>query len=177
MAFYVMRFAWCEVDCAEIPKQFDILLRFNDKTNSNFIMCQTSLISRNIVRISTRSFEQNVEAVSGNVITHNKLRRLNRALDSLYELIYSQFNDINSEDYKVIGPQMCLLLNTLKGLCNTFKNLRKLGDNLNEVECLGRNYSALYELNSDIKRFRLNREYSPNLTKALENASSVINLI
>lgn len=137
-------------------------------------MCQTSVISRNITRISSRSFEHNLEAVAGKVITHNKLKRLNNALDTLYDLIYSQFNEINAEDYKIIGPQLSLLLYTLKGLRDTYKTIRKSGNLSEEVEALGRNYSALYELNSDIKQFRIEKKFNPNLLAALNNASSAM---
>ncbi len=137
-------------------------------------MCQTSVISKNIARISSRSFEQNLEAVTGKAITHNKLRRLNNALDTLYDLIYAQFNEITAEDYKIIGPQMSLLLNTLKGLRDTYKAIRRSREISEEVENLGRNYSALYELNSDIKQFRIAREFKPNLLTALNNASSAM---
>ena len=131
---------------------------------------QTSVISKNIARISSRSFEQNLEAVTGKTITHNKLKRLNNALDMLYELIYSQYNEINAEDYKIIGPQLTLLLNTLKGLRETYKSTILSGDISDEVASLGRNYSALYELNSDIKQFRFARKIKPNLANALNNA-------
>ncbi len=140
--------------------------------DGEFAHSQTSVISRNITRISSRSFEHNLQAVTGKVITHNKLKRLNNALDTLYDLIYSQFNEIKAEDYKIIGPQLSLLLNTLKGLLGTYKTFRKSGELAEEVEALGRNYSALYELNYDIKQFRIERKFNPNLLAALNNATS-----
>ncbi len=140
-------------------------------------MCQTSGISKNITRISSRSFEQNLEVVTGKAITHNKLKRLNNALDTLYELIYSQFNEISAEDYKIIGPQLTLLLNTLKGLRETYKLISKSRDMSDEVNSLGRNYSALYELNSDIKQFRIARKLKPNLATALNNAATAMSML
>lgn len=133
-------------------------------------MCQTSLISRNIARASTRSFEQNLEVVSGIGVTDTKLKRLNNALDAIYELIYSQFNEIDSEDYRIIGPQLGLLLNTLKGLCSTYKKIRTAGNLTQEVAALRRNYSALYELNSDIKHFRIKQKRNINLANAVDRA-------
>lgn len=129
-------------------------------------MCQTSLISKRIVRISARSFEQNLEAVSGGSVTYNKLIRLNNALDRLYEMLYDQFNDITPDDYSTIGPQLLLLLNTLKGLCNTYKRMRTYGRHSEEIAKLGSNYSALYELNHDIKNFRV-RKIDPELSSLL----------
>lgn len=120
-------------------------------------MCQTALISKSIVRMSVRSFEQNLEAVSGASITLNKLIRLNNALDKLYETIYDQFNDITLDDYKIIEPQLLLLLNTIRGLCTTYKKMRTSGRHSEEITKLGMNYSALYELNYDIKNFRVKK--------------------
>lgn len=136
-------------------------------------MCETSLISKSIVRISARSFEQNLEAVSGTYVTHNKLVRLNNALDRLYETIYDQFNDITAEDYKIIEPQLQLLLNTLKGLCNTYKKMPGRGKQSEEVAALCRNYSAMYELNSDIRNFRV-KKMSPELSSALQRAANAM---
>lgn len=137
-------------------------------------MYQTSSISKNIVRISARSFEHNVEAVSGSVVTHNKLIRLNNALDRLYDTIYDQFDAITPDEYKLIEPQLQLLLNTLKGLSNTYKKLGTSESVSEEVAALGRNYSAIYELNSDIRNFRI-KKMSPELSNALHKASDAMN--
>ena len=134
-------------------------------------MCQTALISKSIARVSTRSFERNLEAVSGVGISHYKLVRLNNALDRLYEMVYEQFNEITLDDYRIIEPQLMLLLNTLKGLCNTLRKIPMPGKLSLEAAALGRNYSALYELNSDIKNFRV-KNVSPELSNALKKASA-----
>ena len=42
-----------------------------------------------------------------------------------------------------------------------------------EAIALGRNYSALYELNSDIKNFRV-KNISPELSDALKRASAAM---
>ena len=139
-------------------------------------MCQTALISRSIVRISARSFEQNLEAVSGASVTLNKLIRLNNALDRLYETIYEQFNDITPDDYKIIEPQLLLLLNTLKGLCNTYKKMRTAGRYSEEISKLGMNYSALYELNHDIKNFRV-KKIDADFSSLLLKVDEAMNLL
>lgn len=136
-------------------------------------MCQTALISKSIAKASTRSFERNLEAVSGATISHNKLARLNSALDRLYEMVYEQFNEITPEDYRIIEPQLMLLLNTLKGLCNTFRKIPVSEKLSGEAAALSRNYSALYELNSDIKNFRV-KNISPELANSLKKASAAM---
>lgn len=139
-------------------------------------MCQTALISRSIVRISARSFEHNLEAVSGVSVTLNKLIRLNNALDRLYESIYEEFNDITPDDYKIIEPQLLLLLNTLKGLCNTYKKMRTTGRYSEEIAKLGMNYSALYELNYDIKNFRV-KKIDPEFSSLLQKVDAAMKIL
>lgn len=138
-------------------------------------MCQRVLISKNIRSISTRSFESNLEAASGMGVSLLKLTRLNRSIDSLYELLYSQFNDITAEDYKTIGPQLTFLLQTVKNLYQYCKSLKTVTVVNKEIENLWHNYSALYELKGDLEKFRLNPITDCNLSKALSLASSHIN--
>ena len=88
-------------------------------------------------------------------------------------MVYDQFNEITPDDYKIIEPQLLLLLNTLKGLCNTYKKIHSSDRLSKEIEVLGRNYSAIYELNSDIKNFRV-RKMSPALSSALKRASAAM---
>lgn len=84
-------------------------------------MCQTALISKNIVRIGMRSFGQNLEAAAGNTTTRQKIASLNHSIDTLYDLLYEQYNDITPADYKIFGPQLRLLLDSLKNLYTTYK--------------------------------------------------------
>ena len=82
-----------------------------------------------------------------------QLARLNRELDNLYELIYEDWRNISETDYAVFGGQLVILVKTVKQL---YDDCRRLTDNTKmkkEVEKLGMNYSALYELNSDIVNF------------------------
>ena len=88
-------------------------------------------------------------------------------------MVYEQFNEITPVDYRIIEPQLMLLLNTLKGLCNTFRKIPMPGKLSGEAIALGRNYSALYELNSDIKNFRV-KNISPELSDALKRASAAM---
>lgn len=140
-------------------------------------MCQRILISKNIRSISTRSFESNLEAASGKGISVLKLARLNKSIDSLYELLYSQFNDINSEEYKTIGPQLTFLLQTVKNLYQYCKSMTTVNGVKREIENLWHNYSALFELKGDLEKFRLNSRQDPHLSKALSLASSYIDKI
>lgn len=137
-------------------------------------MCQTAQISKNIRSISVRSFERNLEASSGMEVSALKLARINKSMDSLYDLLYSEFNDISSDDYKVIGPQLAFLLQTVKNLCLFYKTSSPSKAVKCEIDNLWNNYSALYELKGDLERFRLNKNPNPRLNNALKVASSYI---
>ena len=137
-------------------------------------MCQRALISKNIRSISVRSFERNLEATSGMQVSALKLARINKSMDTLYELLYSQFNDISPEDYKVIGPQLVFLLQTVKNLYLYYKTNIPPKATKCEIDNLWNNYSALYELKGDLERFRLDDKTDTRLNNALKAASSYI---
>jgi hypothetical protein len=140
-------------------------------------MCQTALISKNIVRIGMRSFGQNLEAAAGNTTTRQKIASLNHSIDTLYDLLYEQYNDITPADYKIFGPQLRLLLDSLKNLYTTYKKDSEAIEFSDQVERLGRNYSALYEIDRDIKHFRLSGGNATGLNAALKEASQAISHI
>lgn len=104
-----------------------------------------------------------------------QLARLNRELDNLYELIYDEWNTITEQDYAVFGGQLELLVNTIKQLyddCCRSADRRQLND---EVERLGMNYSALYELNSDIVNFRIKAPRNTALQEMMSKAAKTLN--
>lgn len=133
-------------------------------------MCQTALISQNIVRQGTRSYRHRLEALVPNGYRVSSLRKLNHDLDSLYEFLYSQCNSVTEADYKVFGEQLNSMLATLKLLWQTCKRMPKASGLGNQAEKLKMNYSALYELNEDIKNYRIkapkDKEWSLLLSQA-----------
>jgi hypothetical protein len=82
-----------------------------------------------------------------------QLARLNRELDDLYELIYDDWRSITEKDYAVFGGQLVILIKTVKQLYDECRRIQGSIDMKKQVERLGMNYSALYELNSDIVNF------------------------
>lgn len=125
-------------------------------------MCQTAIISNRMVRMSRRAYTHRLEIVTPNTYRVNQLVRLNRDLDALYELVFSQWRSITAADYRVFGGQFKLLLETIKGLYDSCRKAPKEAGLYEEAKRLGMNYSALYELNSDIVNFGIN---APNNTK------------
>ena len=125
-----------------------------------------------MVRLSRRSFNHRIEAASPKGYHRGRLARLNRELDGLYETIYDDWNTITEEDYKVFGGQFQILIQTIKQLYDACKRLPKAMELKDEMTKLGMNYSALYELNSDILNFRIklpkNEEMKATMRKLKE---------
>ncbi len=140
-------------------------------------MCQALLISDNIVRLGTRSYRQRIEAMGARGNISAQLNRLNRDLDKFYELLYSEWHTITAGDYKVFGPQLKIMLHTLKDLHTTYCKMQKHLGLSEEVEQLGMNYSALYEMNSDIVNFKVKAQHDKEMQQLLQRASGVIKAV
>lgn len=140
-------------------------------------MCQTATISDKIIKIGTRSYRQNLESIGNNYISTRNLAALNHDLDKLYELIYTQFSTITPEDYKIFGAQLQQLVKTIKDLHTTCKKAPLSMGLKDETIALGRNYSALLELNNDIKNFKVKSYNDTDLSALLKQASSSIQAI
>lgn len=138
-------------------------------------MCQTGLISRNVLRLSRRSYNHRLEVATPNTYRVSQLMKLNRELDNLYELIYSEWRTVTEEDYRVFGGQFQIMLQTLKQLYESCRKQQKqmnLGD---EVKKLGMNYSALYELNSDIVNFSIKLPKNQTMKQLLTQLTEINN--
>ena len=102
-----------------------------------------------------------------------QLVRLNRELDSLYEFIYDDWRTITEEDYKMFGGQFVILIQTIKQLYDACKKQPKAMGLNEETKRLGMNYSALYELNSDIVNFCIKMPKNEEMKKALQHLAEV----
>lgn len=136
-------------------------------------MCETGLISKYLVRMGKRTYSHRMEVASPNTYHVGQLTRLNRDLDNLYELLYAQWRSVTAEDYKVFGGQFQVLLDTIKSLYDSCRKLPGEMGLKSETRKLGMNYSALYELNSDIMNFTLKSFKSEKVSVALHHLSSV----
>lgn len=108
-------------------------------------------------------------------IGNAQLARLNRELDALYELIYDDWRSITERDYSVFGGQLVILVKTVKQL---YEECRRIPGNMvqkEEVERLGMNYSALYELNSDIVNFCIKMPKNQEMKRLMHRLTEVDN--
>ncbi len=137
-------------------------------------MCEALFISNKIVRLGTRSYQQMMEAMTPDSYSVAQLSRLNRDLELFYETLYNQLDTITEEEYKTFGNQLVVMLQTLKELYLTCK---RIGDrNLDkQIELLEMNYSAIYEVNSDIVNFRIKLPKDESFKNIMEEAGKRIN--
>lgn len=140
-------------------------------------MCQTAFISQSIVKLGTRSYKHSLEALAPNEYSVGQLRRLNRDLDAFYEFLYSQCNTVTESDYRVFGKQLTSMLSILKVLYVSCRQMPKKYGVSEEAEKLKRNYSALYELNGDIKNYRIKVSKDAEWAALLSDASMAIKKI
>lgn len=136
-------------------------------------MCQANLISDNIIRLGTRSYRQRLEAVAPDGYSVSRLARLNKDLDDFYELLYSQWQSVTAEDYKVFGPQLNIMLATLKDLLSVCRKRSKEPRLYKEIQRLGMNYSAIHEVNSDIVNFKIKMPQDTEVKTLMNRASEV----
>ena len=136
-------------------------------------MCQTSVISDRVVRLSKRSYSHRLDVATPNKYHVAQLARLNRELDSLYEFIYDEWRTISEDDYNVFGGQFVILIQTVKQLYDACKKQPKSMGLSEEARKLGMNYSALYELNSDIVNFCIKMPKNEEMKKTLQHLAEV----
>lgn len=137
-------------------------------------MPQTSSISSRIVNLGTRSYRQRLETLSGIDITDHKLKKLNKDLDDLYEMLYARINSITVPEVKSISQLLNELLKSVKSLYTVCrKSVAKLSIE-NETERLGLNYSALQELYSDLQNFRIPSKGDAELKALLSQAATLM---
>ena len=137
-------------------------------------MCQTLLLSQNMVRMSKRTYSHRLEVATPNCYNVGRLARLNKDLDSLYELVYGQWRTITDEDYRIFGGQYKILLQTIKDLYNACRKAPGTMGLKEETRKLGMNYSALYELNADIVTFGIHGKDNTGLVEALHTAGELL---
>lgn len=138
-----------------------------------YIMCETALISKNLVRMGKRTYLHRMEVATPNTYRVGQLARLNRDLDSLYEMLYAQWRSVTAEDYKVFGGQFQVLLDIIKALYDSCRKLPREMGLKDETRKLGMNYSALYEINSDIVNFALKSFKRDKIKAALLHLATV----
>lgn len=134
-------------------------------------MCETEQISRSIVRLSKRTFDYRLKAVSSQKMEQKGvLTRLNNQLDSLYDTLYEAYPEMSEADYRFLSPYLSILIDTLKKLYSAYQKLDTTSWMKEANERLSMNISAIEEIEHDIRNFKINLHQNPRYQKVIDLA-------
>ena len=134
-------------------------------------MCQTQVISRHIGRIGRRSFDRRMRLASP-MFTEKRgeVSRLLNEVDRLSYRLHDEFPTITEDDYRMFGPELKILISTLKSLRQeslTHKELKLYDDRMRQQ------ISDLEELDHDIRAFRVNAPKNKELQQAMAAVGNI----
>ncbi len=116
-------------------------------------MCETLIISRHIGRIGRRSFDRRMRIASPMFVEkRGELARLLNEVDKLSDRLHDEFPTISEDDYRMFGPELKVLISTLRDLRQESlirKELKPYNDRMRQQ------IADLEELDHDIVEFRV----------------------
>ena len=134
-------------------------------------MCQTQVISRHIGSIGRRSFDRRMRIASPLFVERRgELARLLNEVDKLSDRLHEDFSTITEDDYRVFGPELKIVISTLKALWKdslTRKELKPYNDRMRQQ------IADLEEINHDIKAFRVDAPKNKELQATMALLSSL----
>ena len=114
---------------------------------------QTQVISKHIGRIGRKSFDRRMRIASPLFVERRgELARLLNEVDKLSDRLHEEFPTISENDYRLFGPELKVMISTLKALRQdslTRKELKPYNDRMRQQ------IADLEELDHDIKAFRV----------------------
>ena len=135
------------------------------------IMCQTQVISRHIGRIGRRSFDRRMRIVSPLYVERRgEITRLLNEVDALSERLHDEFPTITEEDYKLFGPELKVVIGTLKSLLKESRTRHELKP---YNERMREQILDLEELDHDIKEFRIDAPKNEELQAAMASVGEI----
>ena len=134
-------------------------------------MCETQIISRHIGRLGRRSFDRRMRIASPLFVEkRGELARLLNEIDKLSDRLHDDFPTITEEDYRMFGPELKIVISTLKALRQdslTHKELKPYNDRMRQQ------IADLEELDHDIKVFRVDAPKNKELQTTMDLLSSL----
>jgi len=130
-------------------------------------MCQTAVISHHIGRIGRRSFDRRMRMASP-LFTEKRgeMARLLNDVDRLSNRLHDEFISITEEDYRMFGPELKIVISTLKALRRESQSRPELKAYDNRMR---EQISDLEELDHDIYVFRVQTPNNEKLQNALDS--------
>ena len=134
-------------------------------------MCQTQIISSHIGRIGRRTFDRRMRIASPLFVERRgELARLLNEVDRLSDRLHDDFQTITEEDYRVFGPELKIVIGTLKALRQdslTRKELKPYNDRMRQQ------IADLEEIDHDIKVFRIDAPKNKELQATMDLLSTL----
>ena len=134
-------------------------------------MCQTAVISRRIGRIGRRSFDRRMRLASPLFVEkQGEIQRLLNDVDRLSERLHEDISTILPEDYGIFGPELKIVIGTLKDLRKeslSRQELKPYNDRLRQQ------IADLEELDHDIKVFRVDALQNQSLQQAMDKLAKL----
>ena len=134
-------------------------------------MCQTNVISQRIGRIGRRSFDRRMRMASPLFVEkEGEMQRLLNDVDRLSERLHKDFPTISPEDYNMFGPELKIVISTLKDLrreSRAHRELKLYDDRLRQQ------IDDLEELDHDIKTFRVDAPKNKALQQVMERLAKL----
>ena len=134
-------------------------------------MCQTQVISRHIGRIGRVSFDRRMRIASPLFVEkRGELTRLLNEIDKLSDRLHDEFPTITEDDYRIFGPELKIVISTLKALRQDSlmrKELKAYTDRMRQQ------IVDLEELDHDIKVFRVNAPKNKELQTTMAMLSGL----
>ena len=134
-------------------------------------MCQTQVISRHIGRIGRLSYDRRLRIVSPLFVEkRGELTRLLQEVDKLSDHLHDEFATITEEDYRMFGPELKIVISTLKDLRRaslTRAELKPYNDRMRQQ------ITDLEELDHDIKVFRVDATQNKELQTTMSMLSGL----
>lgn len=116
-------------------------------------MCETLIISKHIGRIGRKSFDRRMRIASPLFVERRgELARLLNEVDKLSDRLHDEFPTISEDDYRMFGPELKVLISTLRDLRQESlirKELKPYNDRMRQQ------IADLEELDHDIVEFRV----------------------
>lgn len=134
-------------------------------------MCETQVISRHIGRIGRRSFDRRMRMASPLYVERRgDLARLLNDVDRLSERLHDEFATITEDDYRFFGPELKIVISTLKALRQesmTRKDLKPYNERMRQQ------IVDLEELNHDINVFRVDAPKNKELQASMASVGEI----
>ena len=128
-------------------------------------MCQTAVISHHIGRIGRRSFDRRMRLASPLFIEkRGEMPRLLNDVDRLSNRLHDEFISITKDDYRMFGPELKIVISTLKDLR---RESQSHADLKAYDERMRQQIADLEELDHDIYVFRVKAPKNKALQKAM----------